>query len=94
MATYFMFGKYSAAAFKGVSAKRTEKSIKLIQKYGGEVQSMHALLGERDLIFIVKFPGISEAIKASVAVSKLTGIGFTTSPAVPVEEFDRMMTAV
>jgi hypothetical protein len=33
-------------------------------------------------------------MKASVAISKTTGISFTTSPAVPVEEFDKLMSDV
>ena len=33
-------------------------------------------------------------MKASVALSKLTGISFTTSPAVPVEDFDKMIAQV
>jgi len=39
----------------------------------------------------VDFPGVAEAMKASVALAKLTGIGFTTSPAVPIEEFDKLV---
>jgi hypothetical protein len=33
-------------------------------------------------------------MKVSVALHKLTGISFSTSPAVQVEEFDRMMREV
>jgi uncharacterized protein with GYD domain len=49
------------------------------------------LLGEYDLLFCVTLPDIEEAIKASVALNKLTGISFTTSPAVTVETFDKLM---
>jgi len=91
MATYFMFGKYSSDAVKGMSAQRTKKSTELLKKFGGEVSAMYALLGEHDLAFIVTFPGNEEAMKASVALSKLTGISFTTSPAVTVEEFDKLI---
>ena len=48
MATYFLFGKYSAEAVKSISPDRTEKA------------------------------------------GKLTGIAFTTSEAIAVEEFDKM----
>jgi uncharacterized protein with GYD domain len=51
---------------------------------------MYAVLGKYDLAFIVDFPGTAEAMKASIAVTRLTGIGFTTSPAISIEEFDRM----
>jgi hypothetical protein len=38
---------------------------------------------------MVDFPGINEAMKASVALAKLTGIGFSTCVAVSVEDFDK-----
>jgi len=94
MTTFFMFGKYSSGSLKGMSAKRTEKTDSLIKKFGGEIESMYVLLGEKDLVFIVNFPGIEQAMKASVALSKLTGISFVTSPAVTVEEFDKMVSEV
>ncbi len=94
MATFFMFGKYSSEAVKGISAERTDKAVELIKKFGGEVSSIYALLGEKDLVLIVDFPNIEQVMKASVGLSKLTGISFTTSPAVTVEEFDKIMTEV
>ena len=94
MATYFMFGKYSAEAMKGISAERTEKAAALVKKYGGEVKSGYILLGEQDIVLIVELPGTEQAIKASVALSKLTGISFSTAPAVSIEEFDKMMEAM
>ena len=92
MATFFMFGKYSSEAVKDMSAKRTDKGLNIIKNFGGKVSSMYALLGELDLVFITDFPSIKEAMKASVALSKLTGISFTTSPAITVAEFDNLMT--
>lgn len=94
MGTFLMFGKYSSEALKGISSKRTEEATSLIRKFGGEVKSMYSLLGEKDLVIILTFPGIQEAMKASVALSKFTGISFTTSPAVTVEEFDKLMAEV
>jgi uncharacterized protein with GYD domain len=91
MAVFFMFGKYSSEAVKGISAKRTEKAVELIKKSGGEVKSMYALLAEKDLVLIVSFPGIEEVMKTSVALAKLTGIFFTTAPAVEIDEFDKLM---
>ncbi len=90
MSTFFMFGKYSLDGLKGMSAERTEKITGLIEKFGGRVNSMYALLGENDLVFITDFPGIEQAMKASVALTKLTNISFSTSPAVTVEEFDKL----
>ena len=94
MATYFMFGKYSAEGMKGLSAERTEKAATLVKKYDGEVKSGYILLGEQDIVLIVELPGTEQAIKASVALSKLTGISFSTAPAVSIEEFDKMMEAM
>ena len=91
MATFFMFGKYSPEAMKTMSSKRTTKAVDVIKKYGGKVISMYALLGEKDLVSIVSLPAMEQAMKASVALHKLTGISFSTSPAVTVEEFDRLM---
>ena len=91
MATFFMFGKYSSEAVKKITSKRTKDTVKLLKKFKGEVKSMYALLGENDLVFIVTFPDVTQAMKASVALNKLTGISFTTLPAVTVEEFDKMM---
>lgn len=94
MATFFMFGKYSSEAVKGMSAKRTKEAEGLIKKYGGKVEAMYALLGEKDLVFILTFPGTEQAMKASVALGKATGISFTTLPAVTIEEFDKMIADV
>ena len=94
MATFFMFGKYSLEALKDMSPERTGKISNLIKKLGGEVKFMYALLGEKDLIFIVNFPETQQAMKASVAVSKLTGISFSTAQAFTVEEFDKIISKV
>lgn len=90
MAVFLMFGKYSSEAIKGMSAGRTKQATEIIGDYGGSVKSMYALLSDKDLVLITEFPGIDEVMKASVALTKLTGIAFTTSPAVAVEDFDRM----
>ena len=94
MATFFMFGKYSSEALKGMSAERTAKVVNLIKENGGAVKSMYALLGENDLVFIVELPGIEKALKVSAALGKSTGISFTTSQGVTVEEFDKIIAGV
>jgi uncharacterized protein with GYD domain len=91
MATFLMFGKYSSEALRAISAQRTEEAVDLIGQCGGEVEAMYATLGQQDLVLILNFPGIEEALKASVALSKLTGIGFTTAPAIAVQEFDALL---
>lgn len=91
MATFFFFGKYTAEAFEGLSASRTSKAIDLIKKHGGEVKSMHALLGDKDLVFLTEFPGVESAMKASIGLTKLTSIAFTTSEAIAISEFDDLI---
>ena len=91
MATYFMFGTYSREGMKEMSAERTGKSIALIEKNGGKLLSGYALLGEKDLVLIVDLPDNEKAMKTSVALSKMLGIGFSTAPAVTVETFDKLV---
>ena len=86
-----LFGKYSVEAMQGISTDRTSAAANLIQELGGNVVSMYALLGAYDLMLIVQLPGIQEAVKASVALGKKTGIAFTTAPALSVEDFDKLM---
>ena len=91
MTTYIMFGKFSVGSVKEISSERTKKSTAIVESYGGKVRNLYALLGETDVVAIVDFPGVSEAMKASVELTKLLGISFTTAPAVTVDEFDRLM---
>jgi uncharacterized protein with GYD domain len=94
MPIFMMFGKYSSEALKGISPERTDKAVELIKKNGGKVVSMYAVLGEHDLVFTLDFPDGEKALATSVALNKLTGISFTTSPVVEVEKFDKLMTEV
>jgi uncharacterized protein with GYD domain len=90
MAKFLMMGKYSPEAIKGISAERTKKVLGVIEQAGGKVYSMYALLGVYDLVFVVELGGIQEALKTSIAITKLTDIAFSTLPAVTVEEFDKI----
>lgn len=94
MPVYMMFGKYNADALKGVSPERTKKAVEIIGQHGGKVISMYAVLGEHDLVFTLHFPTTEKALAASVALNMLTGISFTTSPVVDVEQFDRMISEI
>ena len=91
MSIFLMFGRYTPDGIKGISSERTEKARDLIRENGGKVISMYAVMGEHDLVFTIDFPGADEAMAASVALYKLTGIHFTTSPVVDVEQFDKLM---
>jgi len=93
MATYFMFGDYSPEAVGKISADRTVQGNALIEKHKGKVIAQYALLGEKDLVFIVDFPGTAEVMQASVALSQLLGIAFSSILALSVEEFDKLFGA-
>ena len=88
MTTFFMFGKYSREAVKGIAAKRTAKAEQLITGFGGKMRSVYALLGEYDLVIIADLPGTHEAAHASIEITKETGISFATSPAIAMADFD------
>ena len=42
------------------------------------------------MVMMVDFPNIENAMKASVGITKMTGINFCTCPAMEAEEFDKM----
>ncbi len=88
MSTYLLTGTYGADAIQGISPKRTVDVIKVIEDIGGKLVSVYLLLGEKDLVIIAEFPGLKEAILGSVSISKITGISFTTNPAITAKEFD------
>jgi len=90
MQTFVMLGTYSSQdALDDISSKRTAQAKSVIKKLGGKVKSIYALLGDNDLLLIVDLPGVLEAMKASVTLSEMSGIAFTTSPAITVQEFDK-----
>jgi uncharacterized protein with GYD domain len=91
MSIFLMFGKYSSEATKDISPDRTEKTREVIRKNSGKIISMYAVMGEHDLVFTIDFPDADKAIATSVALHKLTGIHFTTSPVVDVEQFDKLV---
>ena len=91
MPIFMMFGKYTTEAVKEISSKRTDKAVELIKKNGGKIISMYAMMGEHDLVVTLEFPTHENAIVTSVALNKLTGISFATSPVVELEKFDKLI---
>ena len=55
--------------------------------------AVYATMGKTDILVIAEFPGIKEAMKASVELNKALGISFSTVPALRIEEFDKLVTA-
>ena len=90
MATFLMFGKYSAEAFNGISPERTDEARALIEKHGGALKAGYAVLGGVDLVMVIELPDAARAMAVSAALTRLTGIAFTTAPAVTLDEFDKL----
>ncbi len=91
MSIFLMFGKYSSEAVKNISSDRTEKAREVIRKNGGKIISMYAVMGEHDLVFTIDFPDANKAVATSAGLYKLTGIHFSTSAVVDVEQFDKLI---
>ena len=90
MDRFFMFGRYSSAATRDISSERTAQVRDIVERMGGHLCEMYALLGEYDLVFIVEFPNMTDAMKTAIALGQLTGISFCTAAAVSIEQFDQM----
>jgi hypothetical protein len=43
------------------------------------------------LVLIVDLPAMAVAMQAAIELRRLTGISFSTSAAIPIEEFDQMV---
>jgi uncharacterized protein with GYD domain len=93
MQTFIMTGKYSAEAIKKISAPRTKKAGQIIKQCQGAIVDVYATMGKTDLLVIAKFPGVGEAMKASVKLSEAFGISFATVPALAVDDFDKIVAA-
>ncbi len=91
MATYFLFGKYSNESIKDISPQKNKKAAVLAKKCGGKIKSVYAILGENDVVLITDFPGTKEAMKASVLLTRMLDISFTTAPAILIEELHELV---
>ena len=94
MTSFFLFGSYTQDALDGIDADRTKKAEEIIGGYGGKLRSVYALLGEYDIVMIADLPGVPEAVQVSIALARDTGIAFTSAPAIPVADFDRLASEV
>ena len=86
-----MFGIYDADALDEISAERTRAARQVVESTGGKIEAMYVLMGDTDLVLIADFPDARKAIKASIELTKLTGISFSTTPALEVQEFDQLI---
>lgn len=94
MTSFFLFGSYTQDALDGIDADRTKKAEEVINGYGGKLRSVYALLGEYDIVMIVDLPGVPEALQISIALTRDTGIAFSSCPAIAVADFDRLASEV
>ena len=90
MTTFFMLGRYTSEGLKGITTARTQKAKELVKELGGEIKSIHALLGEHDLVLIVDLPNLDNAVRASIQIGRMTGVTFSTCPAFSAEQFDKL----
>jgi len=91
MTTFIMMGRYTSQGVKEISFQRSKKGVEIVQQCGGKFLTCYILMGETDVLVVAEFPGINEAIKASVLLNRALGICFTTVPAISVEEFDKLV---
>jgi uncharacterized protein with GYD domain len=94
MSTYVLLGRYTPEAIRGINAKRTQMAHDLAVKFKGKINSVYALCGKNDLLLITEFPSTGEALQFSVALTRQTGIAFSTSEAIPTVRFDQLMEKV
>ena len=90
MAKFVMMGNYTRESMGDISASRTERAHEVIRAHGGEAIGIYALLGASDLMLIVDLPDVETAMRVSLELTRLTGVGFQTSPAVDVAAFDAL----
>ncbi len=91
MTRFFMYGKYTVDGIKQISKSRTGEVTKILKQCGGEIFDGFATLGDKDLCLIVDLPDLKSAMRASVLLTRATGIGFSCVPAITFEEFDNLV---
>lgn len=91
MGIYIMLGKYSQEGLRTANTARNEEAVALIEEHGGRVQAAYAVLGEVDLVMITDFPEPASVIKASLGLTKLLGVSFSTAPAMSLGEFGTLL---
>ncbi len=91
MNTYVMLGNYLPGEVRNVAAHRTAQLREIVSKNGGNVISAYGLLGRNDLVLVVELPRLEDAMRAAVELGIRVGASFQTSPALPIDDFDRLV---
>lgn len=94
MPPFLMLGNYTSHATTGISKARTRQVDTLIRECGGTMKQIYGLLGAYDLAIVADFPGNGDAIRTSLMLTKMTGITFSTMPAVSVDAFDDLVSDI
>lgn len=91
MSRFFMYGKYTVEGIRQISKARTQEVSKIVKQCNGEIFDGYATLGDKDLCLIVDFPDNKAAMRASVLLTRSTGIAFSCVPSLTFEEFDNLV---
>lgn len=89
MQKYLILGKYTLPGLKSAAASRTKKAVAIVRKHKGRITAAYALVGSYDIAILAEFPGVQQLMKAIIALTRLTGVGFVSFPAISIEEFDK-----
>ena len=79
---------------QGNSSVAREKAQEIIEKFGGTVKAGYAMLGRTDIVMVIDAPDTEAVMKISIGLSRMSGIAFTSAPAVSFDEFDKYMEEV
>ena len=90
MPKFIMCGSCPPEALREVGVGYKEKVVEVISEYNGSVDAMYSMLGEFDLIIFADLPDIESVMNVSMELNKLTGIAFSTSLAVELQELLKM----
>ena len=86
MSKFIMCGSCPPEALKEVGVGYKEKVVEVVSDCNGTIDAMYSTLGEFDLIIFADLPDVESAMNASIELNKLTGVAFSSSPAVELQE--------
>ena len=93
MARFVHLLKYTAEGAKtiGESKSRYEKFEQGLKSAGGRIVDAYGLMGEYDLLVVTEAPDQNAVMKAVLAAMSRGTISSQTLPAVPIQEFYRLV---
>ncbi|UCG38578.1 MAG: GYD domain-containing protein [bacterium] len=93
MALYIMLSNLTCDGLETIKKKpeRILEVDKELRAMGLEVKGQWAVLGEYDFVNLVEAPDNATIAKASVEIGSRGSVSMVTMPAIPVEEFIRIL---